>query len=488
MVDWYFYRIKTMEEIKINETHICYLIKEGDLILSKTKYLRFKFESELKELKRMSENENRNRYELEEYIKSGGLINLTNKFNYCHFLSGSYQELNKYEFIDINLFKVRLEKYKSQIRNRINEKEDLNLEEEVRKYHKTEMDNVVSEINKRKIPYLLNEVYDEFNKDKNILAFSHRKVGFTFPEFKLGKDFDVIFKTNFGYGGSSYFYTNIRYKNIDILPYSDWVKYRIANQHEIIRYTRKHRLKNESWIGTMTFTSDVYNNSITNSETFIEKWIINECSEMVDGLEEILNKDKHYEIVRNYFDQENKTTLIGIELIDFKGEKISGALSFLEKIKELRVLNNSIDIFIKRILSCNISIYPILNKEISQLITEIKKIEIDIATCKPNWEKLKNGNNNYHQLRLSISKKITEKKLEISNHEINEMTKIEFNRTYPEYENFLKEFIRVDTIYKALKDTLSNKRTWEDRFKGYCQVIEKHFKNSNISLANQNVA
>ena len=41
-------------------------------------------------------------------------------------------------------------------------------------------------------------------------------------------NFSVEIKTNFGYGSVSYFYTKLKYKNIEITPFSEWVDYEFA--------------------------------------------------------------------------------------------------------------------------------------------------------------------------------------------------------------------------------------------------------------------
>ena len=89
------------------------------------------------------------------------------------------------------------------------------IEEFINKYHQEERQKVIDKIKKRIIPYLLDKAYKNFENKKYILAFSHRRVGWSFPNLQLSNEFEVIFKTNFGYGSSSYFFTNIKYKKID---------------------------------------------------------------------------------------------------------------------------------------------------------------------------------------------------------------------------------------------------------------------------------
>ena len=74
--------------------------------------------------------------------------------------------------------------------------------------------NFYTKIEKHVLPYLLECTYNKLEGNKSVLAFSHRRIGWSKPEFRLSNELSVIYKTNFGYGASSYFFTNIKYKGI----------------------------------------------------------------------------------------------------------------------------------------------------------------------------------------------------------------------------------------------------------------------------------
>ena len=134
---------------------------------------------------------------------------------------------------------------------------------------------------------MLDDYYYDLNKESSILAYSHRRVGWASPAFDLNNDIKVVYLTNFGYGSASYFFLQIYYKGIGILPYSQWVHYRKACASDIIRYTRRYHLNNEEWMKTMTFTADTYNSAVADPASFVQKNILNEVEEMVSGLEKI---------------------------------------------------------------------------------------------------------------------------------------------------------------------------------------------------------
>jgi hypothetical protein len=83
----------------------------------------------------------------------------------------------------------------------------------------------------------------------------------------------------------------LKYKNIDITPFSEWVDYEFAQFSEIIRYSQSYILRNEYWLDAMEYSRDACNLSLVDEVKFVEKYVIDECEKMVRGLENILNKE-----------------------------------------------------------------------------------------------------------------------------------------------------------------------------------------------------
>jgi hypothetical protein len=470
-------------EIEINETHICVLKSNGYELYIDYYPLNFEFKNELAELKRMAENPNRTSYELQEYIENSPLKCLTAYFNYCQNLSEAYQGIGKLDTIDYHLYKRNLVEYKCKLEIENEDASPEEIQDMIDAYQNELRKEILKSIQKRVIPYLLDKAYKGFENQKEILAFSHRRVGFSFPEFQLSKDFKVIFKSNFGYGTASYFYTNIRYKEIDILPYSDWILYRFAEKSDIIRYTRKHQLKNSSWEMTMDFTSNLFNNSLKNPADFVKKWILNECIEMVNGLESLLNKNQKYEVVNSFFNPQSRTTLMGIELLNFKGEKISGALSFLDKIKELKVFTNTIPSLIERIIQCNLSIYHDIITELKIINATIYKLESQIDEIEPKWNMLSKELRGFEEKKFKVMNEF-----KLSNPEIVITEQIQlsldnnFNLNFPRFHECKNEWAPLDINYNSHKNQLREEQVMRNKFKGYADVIEIHFNSLNRPL------
>lgn len=325
------------DKIRVNETHVCVLRRKDDKdeLFVDFVELKLRNNSQLLELKDMSENENRSVFELIDYVENSELKELTKSFNFCKSLGSPFQSCSFVRKIGYDEYHKLLEEYDLKIKIAENQEDKEKANKNKQDFKRIKRKSFYNQIINNVIPYLLECKYSELEKDKSVLAFSHRRIGWSKPEFHLSDDLSVIYKTNFGYGASSYFYTNIKYKGIDILPYSDWVIYQKVQKEEIIRYTRRHLLNNNEWIKTMTFTAEMYNSSVQEPSRFVENWIINEVDEMVKGLERMLNENKSYQVLNSYFFRSKPIYLMGRKLVRFKGEKISGALMFLEKLKDL---------------------------------------------------------------------------------------------------------------------------------------------------------
>ena len=113
------------------------------------------------------------------------------------------------------------------------------------------------------------------------------------------KDLKIHFKTNFGYGNSSYFYVMLEYKGIQIVPFMDWVIYPYFKAAQVLQYTMKlHRFRNRSvyiennlWNDAMNFICEAGNIYLKNDQLFIEKYILNQLDGMIDSLHHILSMD-----------------------------------------------------------------------------------------------------------------------------------------------------------------------------------------------------
>ena len=78
-----------LKDIQVNKTHVCVLRREKNQQELRVDFveLLFPYSKQLNELKRMSENRNRNVLELIDFVENSKLNVLMQSFNFCEYLS-----------------------------------------------------------------------------------------------------------------------------------------------------------------------------------------------------------------------------------------------------------------------------------------------------------------------------------------------------------------------------------------------------------------
>lgn len=461
-----------MYNVRVNETHMCVLRKEESVNRVKVDFveLKFKYHDQLEELERMANNPNRTVLELQDYVKNSPLNVLENDFNFCRFLDGTYQW-------ELAVQKTTCAEYKSKIA----ESEKNNDERGKIQYASNKRQEYFQKIKNHVLPYMVWEQYKILADDPTVIAYSHRKVGWSFPSFNLNDDLRVVYLTNFGYGMSSYFYTQVYYKGIGILPYSEWVRYYYAKTSDIVRYTRRHLLENNEWINVLDITADIYNYAVSRPDDFVRHYIINEVEEMVSGLESILNTQTQYRVEYSYFNKNRGLYLEGDDLVRFKGEKISGALNFLDQLLSLTPVCGRINFFIQRIMNCNLSVVNELKNAISDKNTFLKTILKCIDKEQPIWDEFCLKNDEYNKMRDTMYEVVAQEDgfKKKSMNIIRLERDIRFAKEHPEYEVFKKEYETERNVYYELCAKRDKAYSFIDEIQSYLNKIDE-YKNYKI--------
>lgn len=226
--------------------------------------------------------------------------------------------------------------------------------------------------------------------NKNVVAFSHRYQGWSKPRQKINEVLDIEFKTNFGYGNSSYFYLLIIYKGIKIFPYMDWINYKYAAASEMETYSERFHKKvvkekvykgkkvsTEQLVIEQEFWEQAFNSLVVacnvserSSEEFIDTYIISALQGLVSALESIIDEDdailnnkyRDFEFGFTAFDA-LKDPMRSVKLMSVKGSMISKTLDFIGEITKLEEIVN-VSSYVDDIESLNIRILPMLEKTI----------------------------------------------------------------------------------------------------------------------------
>lgn len=320
--------------------------------------------------------------------------------------------------------------------------------------------------------FAINKTYRLCHEDKSILTFSHRIDGWSNPIYRLTPNFSVEIKTNFGYGSVSYFYTKLKYKNIEITPFSEWVDYEYARFAEITRYTQSHLLPNEYWLEAMEFSRDACNLSLTDEVKFVEKYVIDECEKMVNGLEDFFNKE-HFTF-KQRDRREYSVDKKGHVLVEFRGEKISGALDFISKILEFDKIA-AIKTFISRIEDCSRRIQPILVEEAKFLKIKIEKLTKEKNELQPKYDEVVKTNNEYNNKRSKLQVEMISKSELNANWIDTQKLENEFINRFPEYAEFKEEYKHVTDSYRILTEQVLNNIMVRDNIISYNEKITEHF-------------
>ncbi len=400
------------------------------------------------------------------FIRTTDELNqLTGHYHYCTRLSGSYQAFSANNLGMVTEIANRQELILS---NHRRDPEGYDINEAIINY-KVELEaKYILWSN----AFSINKTYKLCQEDKSILIFSHCIDGWSNPVYQLTPNFSVEIKTNFGYGRASYFYTKLKYKNIEIAAFSDWIDYEFARFSEIVRYTKSHRLLNECWLEAMEFSKDACNLSMTDEVKFVEKYIIDECERMVIGLEEIFDRE-HFSFKdreKNHYTVDKK----GHILIEFRGEKISGALDFISKILEFEKVA-SIKSFIIRIEECNKKIQPILLDESKIIRVKISNLTEEKNVLKPKYDKVIEINNDYKKKRIELQRQmVSNRQLDVKQIDILRLNN-EFNERFSEYPEFAQEFKKVTESFRILTEQIQNLTSVYTKIVSYNEKIKRHF-------------
>lgn len=465
-------------EKRINEDLICVLKKDDSNQIIKS-YLEIinPLSESIGKIEDLCDNPKIGLIHLSEKISSFSELKLLNsQYSYCEDLNRPYQGFTA----NIqNLVNQIIEK-ENDIRRKIKEKEEKNYEDDfdAEKERINFKLSVKATLLKWSKASAINKAYRRCHEDKSILTFSHRLCGWSNPVYKLTPNFSVEIKTNFGYGNASYFYTILKYKEIEITPFSEWIEYEFANFSEINRYTKSYELENKFWLDATEFCKEACNLSIHDERTFIQKYIMDECEKMVSGLEDIFHREQFSFKARKTKEEDYTVDKSGHELVEYRGEKISGALDFVSKILEFDQIAQ-IKSFISRIEDSNRRIKPILIEESEMLKIKLQNFDKEMKELYPVYKALYDKDQNYLKEKSTIQKdflrvnKITYREMDES---VKEQINKSFNEKFPEYIEFRKEYLKKKEEHKKLSEKIKNTKSVLNKILKYNSKIQLYFE------------
>ena len=175
------------------------------------------------------------------------------------------------------------------------------------------------------------------------------------------------------------------------------VHYSSANMKSLMACTRAYRPLRESWEASIDFIADFVNQSIADPKKIIGEYVIKEVEEMMKGLRTIMDspaevqsriKDSTSSEIRlSVIRPFNRDEVVMMETMAdelttlFKAEKITGALLFVESLRQLQGVCGDMSALINEILSMNKGVKPeippVLNS-VRSTIEIFKKEEMNL--------------------------------------------------------------------------------------------------------------
>ena len=266
------------------------------------------------------------------------------------------------------------------------------------------------ERNKVKDDYIL------FSNDRHGDGRRKEKIGYH-AEHKINDDLSVTVRTNFCYGTSTYFNVVVKYKDIELIPYSEWVRYYFAAYTHLLGYTKSYKHYRECWNYCFSFIESFINSAIEDPEKFVSDEINREIKQLMEGLEDIFTNPEDYlgQInVKKWGNDERYIGIIGVRNLNereleeyyiapqeismiYRMEKISGAIRFLKSLRKIEELYPKINVASKRIVEMNQEMLPEVkaaippvNEEILNLKRQLKPLEFKLEKCEKAIEKFEN--------------------------------------------------------------------------------------------------
>lgn len=243
----------------------------------------------------------------------------------------------------------------------------------------------------------LSETVNKIQEHEGIKLYSRDVVGYSTYTHKINDDITVELRTNFGFGRAAYFNLAIKYKDIVVLPYSYLVHYYYANMKSLMACTRAYRPLRESWEASIDFIADFVNQSIYDPRRFVSEYVIKEVEEMMKGLRAIMDNPAEVqsrikdscssEIRLSVIRPFNKDEFVMMETMAdelttlFKAEKITGALLFVENLRQLQEICGDMSALIDEILSMNKEVKPEISpvlKSVRSTIETFKREEMNL--------------------------------------------------------------------------------------------------------------
>ncbi|MBS1527092.1 MAG: hypothetical protein JST19_15675 [Bacteroidetes bacterium] len=332
----------------------------------------------------------------------------------------------------------------------------------------------VQELTLMVLAFKLHHTYAKCRADENILAYSHRMIGWVHFTHQLNDNFKATFQTNFGFGSATHFCVRLNFRGIDIVPLTHWVHYQIVKQKEVIYCSQNYWPQHENWYKAMDYVKTACNLYHQNEEQFIKRYILHECQELVKKLENVVSNHRFEFIISGYHFvvKHEWTELKGEELIAFRAHKVSGSLAFIDYINSYAHFAN-INAVIQSIEQLNRDIIPVIEAAVERITPELEAKERRMTGLKMLHHELHDENKAYYDERQRIQQEMHKQG---KYHP--DFTDEEFNLKYPDYKKFKAKYELNTKIYSDLNTEIYHLKYYLEQYGENLADIQAYFAGS----------
>lgn len=437
------------------------------------------------------------------YVAFNKEIRTSKSYDYClsHDYRDSYIDEVKYPELDISAYRAQEDDYRESLYQEVYKKlkyshrewSDSEIRDGANQMIEQECAKFVQKMKNKYIEGYLNYIYShDYNEtlskldQKSIISFSNEKHGRFSYEHEVNDDLKVRISTNFCYGGASNFRVTVTYKGIEILPYSIWVNYYYAGLIELLHCTRAYYVQRSSWGICMAFVEEFVNNAIDDPDRFVREVVMEEVHGMMSGLRGIYTLGKEYFNRIMEMEPSEESEYVGVRnfrysntndkryysvypnemYLVYRMGKISGALRFLDNLKQFAEIVEEINSYIQEISSMNISIYPELCDAIPPIKSDIKQLE---RKLKKEEKELKWLECKFKYLDDKLDRILS--KCEYTDRDTRKET---FLKANPSYEKLKEQILIKETLVNQMDCDLRKRNEFLSDLQKFKELIEKY--------------
>ena len=183
-----------------------------------------------------------------------------------------------------------------------------------------------------------------------------------------------------------------------------------------------------------------------------------------------LNQEKQYVDIK----------LKGHNLNEFKGEKISGSLKFIDLISPFQSVTE-VKKFVYDLEKLNKDILPILLNEIQIIDSELQELQDELTMLQPIYDKYIEEKDDYDKLKINLREDLSTKNKYDNILALIQDTNKHFLLKYPKYDKFMTEYNSVTQRYNKIKSEIKELEKIKKNIQSYISSIETYLISHHIT-------